>query len=140
MRKFEEFTGRATPASSKLMRVALQKRGTISLNRAAYLALGEPEAIAMLYDHESRAVGMKPISKDIRHAYPIRKQPNSKSYLIGAQAFCKYYDIQTGSNRAFAPLIEDGVLVFELDGGVDVAPRAPRNSKAKAKEPELAFK
>ena len=123
MRNFEEFTGRSTPASSKTMRIAIQRRGTMSFNKATFEALGKPDAIILLFDKETRAVGIKATSQDTKHAYPVRKQPNSNSFLVAAQAFCKYYDIDTEATRAYYPQLEDGMIVFELDKGAEIPTR-----------------
>jgi hypothetical protein len=108
-------------------RVALQTRGNISLNQAAYKALGEPVAVLLMFDKTSNAVGLQPASLDAKHVYPIRKQPNSKSYMIGAVAFCKHYEIDVSHTRAFSPQVEDGVLVFDLDKGTDLPARKRRS-------------
>jgi hypothetical protein len=123
VRKFEQFTGRATPASRKALRVAIQTRGNMSLNQAAYTALGEPKAVLLLFDSESRAVGLQPTSEATRHAFPVRRQPNSKSYIIGAASFCKHYEIPVEATRAFEPVLEDGILVFEIDKGIQIPAR-----------------
>ena len=141
MRQFEEFTGRSTPSSSKMLRVALQKRGTMSLNRAAFKALGEPSHVILFFDKESRAIGIKPADGSVRHAYPVRKQEQAASYLFAAQAFCKHYDLLTGVTTAFEPTLEDGMLVFEFDKGVEIASRTRASSgdteKADETDPAL---
>jgi hypothetical protein len=132
-RNFEEFKGRAIPASSRMMRVAIQRRGTMSFNHATFEALGKPEALTLYYDEDTKAVAFKAASKKVRHAYPVRKQPHSNSYLIAAQAFCTYYNIDISASRAFTPNMEDGMLVFELDKGTVVSPRV-RSSKKPPKK------
>jgi hypothetical protein len=131
MRNFEEFKGRAIPASSKMMRVAIQRRGTMSFNQATFESLGKPEAITLHYDRDAKAIGFKPASKKIRHAYPVRKQPHSNSFIISAQSFCAYYEIDTNPPRAFTPTLEDGMLVFELNKGVVVSSRVSSKKRAK---------
>ena len=120
MRKFETFTKRSTPASRMIPRVALQTRGNMSMNEAAYKALGEPAAVLLMFDRETKAVGLQPTAIETKHAYPIRKQPNSKSFMVGAVSFCNHYEIDVSHTRAFTPQIEDGILVFELDKGIDL--------------------
>jgi hypothetical protein len=135
---FEEFTLRNSPASSKVMRVSLHQKGRFSMNEAAFDALGKPEAIALLYDKGRKAIGFKAVEPELRHAYTVRKQKKSKSYLVGSIAFCQHYGIDASKTRAFEPVLDNGILVLELDKAIDVAPRAPRNGKAKVREPELA--
>lgn len=145
MRKFEEFTLRANPALRKTPRVAIQTRGNMSLNYTAFMALGEPEAIVFFYDKESKVVGLKPVPVETRHAYPVRRQQGSKSFLVGAQSFCKYYGIDVSQTRVFVPQLEDGMLVFELDTGIALPTRkrskgtSTKSEKEDEKEGELAF-
>jgi hypothetical protein len=87
--------------------------------------MGKPEAAVLLYDAQTRAVALRPVTLEVRHSYPIRKQQNSQSYLLGARAFCVAYGIETGNTIAFEPILEDGLVVFELDKGV-VITRSPR--------------
>ena len=46
--EFETFTRRMVPLVKKPT-VTIQKRGTLSFNKAAQVALGEPEAVELLY-------------------------------------------------------------------------------------------
>jgi hypothetical protein len=133
-RNFETFTHRSTPVSSKTPRVGLQKRGTMSLNAAAYKALGEPEAILLMYDKQSKAVGLQAVAADAKYAYPVRKQPNSQSYMLGAVSFCNYYEIDTSQTRAFTPEIEEGILVFELSKGTILLPRLRTKKQTQTKK------
>jgi hypothetical protein len=95
----------------------------MSFNQATFEAMGKPEAVTLHYDRDAKAIGFKPASKKIRHAYPTRKQPHSNSYIISAQSFCDYYEISTSPPRAFTPTLEGGMLVFELNKGVVVSSR-----------------
>ena len=143
-RQFEVFTGRFKPVSSKVMRVTLNKRGAFSLNHATYDALGQPSYVEMLYDRADRVIGLRPVPEATKHAYPVRKQGNAKSYLVGATAFCRNYELDTvdGVIEFFEPKIEDGILILELRGSLVVAPRAPRrgeNVTEKDREKSLAL-
>ncbi len=135
--QFEEFTQRNTPASSKLMRVSLHRKGNFSLSQAAYEALGKPKSVILLYDRQKRAIGFKPAQGEVRHAYAVRTQKNSKSYLVGAIAFCQHYDVDASKTRTFEPQLVGGILVIELNKAIDVAPRTRRNGKAKEAQGEL---
>jgi hypothetical protein len=67
----------------------------ISLNRAAYHAIGEPSYIEMLYDPDEKIVGVRPVKEKLPHAYPVRVQGRAAShtYLLAGLAFMKYYGI-----------------------------------------------
>jgi len=121
MRNFELFTGRNRPVRSDAVRVSLNRRSSFYLNNAAYLALGSPEAVLLMYDSKSRVIGLKPTDASVRHAYPVRKQENSQSYLVCGAAFVKYYNLSINDAFSFFdPVIEDGVLVLDLNQGAVV--------------------
>jgi hypothetical protein len=138
-RKWETFTFRSKPVSSKVMRVSLNPRGTFSLNHATFEAMGHPEAVELLFDRESKVVGFKPVGLDVRHAYQVRTQKNSKSYLVGAQAFCKYYEIEPPQTMAFEPELADGILEVDLKKSIEIAPRKPSRRGNGEQQPKLAM-
>lgn len=131
MPDFEVFTKRLVPLK-KTPLVTIQKRGTISLNKSAYSALGEPEAVELLYDRDERIVGLRAAESSLEHAYPVRSATGRGSgpYIISAIAFTKFYDIDTEQSlRWRAHLVED-VLCIDLDstGTPVTSNRAQRTS------------
>lgn len=110
---FEVFDRRSRPVSHQAT-VTIQKRGNFSLNKAAFQALGEPEAVELLFDRSERLIGMRPSEVRNRHAYPVRKQQNAQSYLVAGNAFNQYYQIETGVTRRWDASIQDGILVIDL--------------------------
>lgn len=114
MFEFESFDRRQIPAQSHPM-ATLQRKGLLSLNRAAVVALGEPEALELLYDPKARAIGLRPIAISEHKAYPIRQQLGARSYMVSAAKLCSYYGIDTSTALRYAPTMVDGMLVIELD-------------------------
>lgn len=98
--------------------VTIQKRGTITLNAAAYAALGSPEAVELLYDSDERVVGLRPVSAKVEHAAFVR--PSTKSgtgpYVISAMAFIKFYKIETSTARRWPGLLDGTMLRIDLNG------------------------
>ncbi len=135
---FETFTGRSTPASAKIPRVAIQKRGTFSLNHAAFTAMGEPGFIEFMYDSERQLIAIRPVAETVHHAYPVRKQPGSRSYVIAGNAFCAHYGILTEFTRAFHPRVnsEKQVLVIDLEKGEKIITKRSRKQSTKKDEPQ----
>jgi hypothetical protein len=115
-RQFEVFTGRFR-AGSNSIRVSLNKRGDFLLNRKAYIALGNPTFVQLLYEHQTGAIGLKGISSAAKFSYPVRRNGNSKSsYQVTARAFCDNYGIQRGNLVVFnSAMMEDGILVIEQE-------------------------
>ena len=113
--EFETFTRRAAPVVREPV-VALQRRGVLSLNRAAYELLGEPAAVERLFDRAGPRIGIRSVAGDTPHAYRVRKQPGSATYLIGAKAFLQFYGIPHDQARRWGAALLDGVLVADLEG------------------------
>ena len=115
--QFETFTKSLVPLAA-MPRVTLQKRGTITLNTAAYAVLGSPEAVELLYDREARVLGLRRVPGSTQHAAFVR--PSTKSgrgpYVISAMAFMRYYDIDTEVARRWWATSRDGVLCVDLAG------------------------
>ena len=55
---FEIYKRQRAPASIEPA-VTIQKRGTFSLNSAAYAVLGSPKAVELLYDRERELIGLR---------------------------------------------------------------------------------
>lgn len=128
---FEEFDKRAATASKSPF-VTIQRRGPFSLNRAAYEALGKPEAVSLLYDEEEKLIGFKPRPLNYARALPVRPQgPNQNTYMIAGRAFAQHYDLDTSVARRYAVEMRDGILILDLKTeSVDVTgPRAAMKSR-----------
>ena len=108
MRNFEPFTGRAAPVVTEPA-VTIQAKGTFGVNRAA-------ARVELLFDRAARVIGLRPADDSVRHAYPLRKQQKSSSYVLAATAFTQAYSIPTDRARRFPAVMEDGILVIDLNG------------------------
>lgn len=120
---FEKFERRSRPVSTEPV-MAIQKRGTLSMNSAAHALLEEAGTntdsdgrvhTELLFDPDQRLVGFR-ASDPGTATYPIRKQPKSDSYLVTGRAFANFYDIPVGEVRHFrARELGDGIVGFSLN-------------------------
>jgi hypothetical protein len=112
---FEVFKKRFAPLV-KQPYVTLQKKGIMSINKAAYLALGSPEAIELLYDREAKIIGLRPVEPSVEHAYPIRNagDTSANAFLLSGTAFTHYYEIPTPTSVRYPATIEEGMLRIDL--------------------------
>lgn len=116
MPDFEIFTKRLSP-KVKDPYVTIQKKGTMSINRASYELLGEPEAVELLFDASARVMGMRAVEASANHAYPLRGSGKSKSsFLLSGMAFSKYYEINTEVARRYSATFMDNILQVDLKG------------------------
>lgn len=115
---FETFTKRMSSTGKKPF-VTIQKRGLLSINKAAYTAMGEPAAVELLFNPKERVIAVRPVAEEVNHAYPVRPlggggASDASSYLIGATAFTQYYEIPTEVSIRREVEIRDKVLFLDL--------------------------
>lgn len=116
MPQFEVFSKRLSPKVTEPY-VTIQKRGTMSINRASYELLGNPEAVELLFDASQRIVGMRSSDVSANHAYPLRASGKSKSsFMLSGRAFTQYYEINTDVARRYSAVFEDEILQVDLKG------------------------
>lgn len=131
MPQFETFTKRMIPLKRD-PHITIQKRGTMSLNKSAYVALGSPDAVELLYDTGERIVGLRPADSLAEHAHTVRASTTSGSgtFAISAMAFTKFYDIDTTRSLRWAAYLDDGVLCINLnDPATPVTSNRARKSR-----------
>jgi hypothetical protein len=125
-RKWTVYQGGPNNGERLAVRVTLNSRGVILLNKAAYECMGSPGAVELMFDEEEGVIGLKP--KDLRHqnAFPLKgKWVDKKKYqyrIIHASPFCKHFDIQPKSTILFTQpdMDDDGTLLLSLDTAVNV--------------------
>ena len=123
--EWEEFTQKSV-GKADAIRVSLNARGNIALNLKAIEALGSPEAVVLLFDRSNQMIGLKPSSREVSHAYEIKRQGTSQSFFVRARSFCTFYGIDIGDTIAFNDVQDrDGMLVLQL-ANVTEAVRRPR--------------
>jgi hypothetical protein len=124
MPDFVEFSREEPRGRREVPMFTLQASGLLSLNHAAFIALGEPSTVALLYDAGEGVVGLRKVEKDHQSAYPVRKQGRSMTYLVSAQGFVAHHEIPTVKARRFlARDYGDGVWGFALREGDSVKNR-----------------
>jgi hypothetical protein len=125
---FEVFKRQRAPITQEAA-VTLQKRGTMSLNLAAFRALDEPEAVELLWDREDRLMGLRKAEPDTAHAYKVRQLAKSQTtWLLSGTAFMTYYGLETDVARRYIGSVDDdGMLVLDLkEPGVQVTSNRDR--------------
>lgn len=114
---FEVFKKSSAPMPS-VPSVTIQKRGLISLNRAAYALIEEPEAVELLWDAQNRLIGLRPTDLVNPDGYPARAQ-NAKSdrgpILIAGSLFTRFIGLDTTHAKRWVPREEGGILVIDLN-------------------------
>src|SRR2546429_6463552 len=74
IRKWAEFATSPAPRSGTRFYVSLNPRGIIAMNRRAYAALGEPEAVNLLFDIDNLTIGLRPCGLLMPNAFVIAQR------------------------------------------------------------------
>lgn len=110
---FEVFDKRMTPLA-KAPSVTIQKRGVISLNKAAHDLVDNAETMELLYDRHVMA--LRATDDSSPHAYAVRNgsKRGPGQAIVSATAFTAHYGIDTTATRRWKPFVEDDMLCLDL--------------------------
>jgi hypothetical protein len=133
---FEVFHRDAAAHSAEPL-VTIQRRGNISLNTAAFEALGAPDAVELLYDPHKKVIGLRAADAKLPHAHLVRpatRRPLRGPFLISATAFVAYYNIDTSIGRRWIGFLSSDVLCIDtMTDGIPVrSNRAAAQSRLEA--------
>ncbi|MFI7484077.1 hypothetical protein ACH9EU_16890 [Kocuria sp. M1R5S2] len=135
---FEVFDKRMTPLV-KAPSVTIQKRGVISLNKAAHGLIGNAETVELLYDRDRQVMALRTVDESSPHAYAVRNgsKRGSGQAIVSATAFTAHYGIDTTATRRWKPFMEDGMLCVDLttEGTVITGNRTKTTTPTDAVEP-----
>ena len=110
---FEVFDKRTARSPTEPL-VSIQKRGFISLNHAAFEAIGSPKDVELLYDRTKQIVGLRGVAANARHGYPIRPNTKGTSHVVSGMLFTKHYDIDVSVSRRWPAQLRDGILCIDI--------------------------
>ena len=115
---WEEFSEGAVVATQERIHVTLNKRGNFFLNRKAIEALGEPDAVGLLFDRRKRSIGMKRSSIEDAKGFRLKRKELKRTggRVLYAANFCRHFGIYPDETLYFTnPEVgRDGVLVLSL--------------------------
>ena len=135
---FEVFDKRMTPLA-KAPSVTIQKRGVISLNKAAHDLVDNAETVELLYDRDRRVMALRAADDSSPHAYAVRNgsKRGPGQAIVSATAFTQHYVIDTTATRRWKPFVEDGMLCVDLtaEGTVITGNRTQTMAPADPTEP-----
>lgn len=129
MDNFEVFRSKGARTSGPTDTLTIGKRGQLAIGRDAYGQLGEPEAVELLYDPDTKHIGLRPVEPGSDTAYAVRGGAHT-SYTVSGTAFLKYYKIPfDGTAVRRHAEVRDGVLCVDLNSpGVEVTSNRAKNS------------
>lgn len=113
MPNFEDFSRHSRPKLSKPL-VTIQRKGTFTLNQAAFEALGKPEAIVLQMDPKENLMAFRVAEANDINAYRLRPANTGSTYLVSGKAFCDFYGIPMDQTRGYGAEMMGKVLAVDL--------------------------
>ena len=116
IRHWTRFNGKPNHSSRDKMRVTINYKSSLMLNRAAFEAIGRPAAVELLFDQTYGIIGVKPVRPDAHNAFPVKPILRGSYRRINAVSFCLHFELRIEKTMLFLePSIEPaGVLELNL--------------------------
>jgi hypothetical protein len=110
------FTGKQYGrATKKEARVTLGSFGTFYLNEQAFVELGSPAAVELLFDVGRRRIGLRPVAPMAPHAFKILPHTKGNYHRLSAAAFCHHHRIFHKGTLLFHGITIDETGMIRLD-------------------------
>ncbi|MEP6847420.1 MAG: hypothetical protein ABI999_01100 [Acidobacteriota bacterium] len=127
-RKWEKFQG--GPAGAGELRVTINSRGMIYLNRKAYQVFGNPQAVALYYGRENDSIAIEPAYPRFAENFKVVKK--QEGWGIHASTFCRHFGIRVVSTQRFLRpnLTNEGQFILGLRETVIVGGRKRKSNRS----------
>lgn len=103
--------------------------GDFVVNLKTYIRMNEPEAVVLLYDCDTRTIGVRPSRLDVPNAIIVRARHARYNRVFRSRKFLAKHCIEIKQTIQFptAEIDADGVLILNLKESV-IATHMPRSS------------
>ncbi len=107
------------------LRVSLNKAGKFDINAKAVEALGNPEAVELLFDEVNKRIGLRPAEPEQPNAHPLIIHDRGARRRLFAARFLRRFGINNSMTIIFAhPYVNaEGILVLDLKKTIAVPPK-----------------
>lgn len=116
IKHWNEFQGSPNRMDKDQARVTLNSRGAFLLNRKAFEAMEAPAAVMLLFDENSKVIGLKPADIRLKNAFPVIQRDKHHNRRIQASPFCKHFKIKVERTVLFneVDIDNEGIMKLEL--------------------------
>ena len=116
-RDWVEFVGKPNRVRRDEPRVTLNRKCIFLLNKAAFEALDEPEAVKLFYDQRNRSLGIAKTDVKYENAFPVKAKDKYSNRVICASPACVNFGIRVEKTIAFNRIEfdHDGIMSLDLD-------------------------
>lgn len=94
------------------LKVTVSTNGFLTLNRAAWLALGLPYKVHLLWDRDRRLIGLRAVGSLDPDGYSVTNVQGAGR--ITAKAFLQYHGVETSATRRWPAEMLDRVLCIAI--------------------------
>jgi len=115
---FERFEDKPRAMTGKEPHVSIFSYGKIYLNKRAVELLGEPDAVALMYDKRQSVIVVQGVPPSRHYAFHLQKKDKrSHGSTIAATSFFNHHSIRPGGTLAFRnpTLNQHGILILDLN-------------------------
>jgi hypothetical protein len=115
--KWEIFEDGPVVQTTEQIYVTINRHGNLYLNGRTLKAMGEPDAVVLMYDRRKQVIGIQRAPLDRRNAYRLRrKDRDHNGRVLYAANFCRHYHIKPDKTLTFtaAEVDKNGVLVLSM--------------------------
>lgn len=125
---WQTFRGGPVKAVRNNVGASIDKRGRISLSRAALSLIGSPSHVVLHYDERNSVIGITPSNAAAPGAFLVKPRAGDCGCTIQVQRFCLHFRIRVdGTERFDEPhLDENGILRLDLKRTHRIAQQNPR--------------
>ncbi len=97
----------------------------LTFNKFTAKALGNPEAVLLLFEKKESLIGIKPSTMTEKDAFPLKPKSGAMNFIVHAAPFCRHHNIVIERTERFDhPEIDDeGILRLDLKNTHDVSNR-----------------
>ncbi|HEY2847956.1 MAG TPA: hypothetical protein VGI80_09065 [Pyrinomonadaceae bacterium] len=116
-RDFLKFTAGPSGYERDRLRVTINTKGEIYMNRKTFAEMGKPEAANLYYSAARQVIAIEPANARSAEAFKFRQRgPSGGGRFISAQRLCRHHRIVIKHPEAFTrPEINaDGILLLDL--------------------------
>ncbi len=110
--------------------LSINKIGELTLGRGSYEALGQPEAVYLMYDPDNDLIGLRKTERLMPNAFALRAKNDSGNYVVRAKPLCVKHDLRFDGTVQFVETsVEGETLVAHLLKTRPVRKRSNPNRK-----------
>jgi len=86
------------------------------LNRVAFEALKQPQAVKLMFDRNNQIIGLKAAEPSLPNSFAVKPKDKWHNRIVSASPFCKHYGISIERTMLFneVEIDNDGVMTLEL--------------------------